>query len=99
MTRLLMLSGALVAGGVVGVVYFAGLWTTVRALPGTRNPAFLVFVSFAVRFAVAALLFVALARTGGWSLIASALVGFTLARVVIVRRLLPSGSPPKRGSP
>jgi F1F0 ATPase subunit 2 len=93
-----MLGGAFVAGTVVGVVYFAGLWKTVRALPTARNPAFLVFISFAVRFAVAALLFVMLARTGGWSSIASALVGFTLARLTIVQRLLPSGAPPERRS-
>jgi F1F0 ATPase subunit 2 len=88
-TGLLGLVGAFVAGGATGLAYFAGLWLTVRALPSARRPAFLVFGSYMVRLAVAGAVFVLVVRVGGWAWVASALAGFVLARMVMVR-VLPS---------
>ncbi len=95
-TDLLGAVGAFAAGGAVGLAYFAGLWVTVRALPTSRKPALLVFGSYIVRLGVAGTMFVLLVRSGGWPWLASALAGFVLARVVIVRRWLPADTMPAR---
>jgi len=89
-TDLAGLMTAFVLGWATGVAYFRALWATVRALPGTRHPALVVFGSFFGRFGVAAAIFVLMVRTGGLLWIASALAGFVIARMVIVRRFLPS---------
>lgn len=95
MTELAWLMAALTLGCAVGGAYFATLWATVLGLPVTRHPALLVFGSFAVRFGAAALVLVVIVHSGGLSWIASALTGFVLARIVIVRRLLPANPRPQ----
>jgi F1F0 ATPase subunit 2 len=90
MTNVLGMVGAFAAGGITGLAYFGGLWVTVRALPTSKSPAFLVFGSYMVRLGVAGAMFVVLVRVGGWPWVVSALAGFVLARIVMVRRMLPS---------
>lgn len=94
MTGLAWLLVAFALGFAAGAAYFAALWATVRALPATRRPGLVLFGSFVLRFGVAAAVFVMMARGGGFSWIAAALAGFVLARLVIVRRLLPSETLP-----
>jgi F1F0 ATPase subunit 2 len=84
------LAAAFAAGAAAGALYFAGLWATVRALPSSHHPGLVTAASFIVRFGLAALLFTALVRVGGWSASVAALLGFTAARALSVRRLLPS---------
>lgn len=88
MTDALAIAAAAAAGALLGTAYFAGLWATVRALPTSGHPALLAAISFGVRFLLAATVFVVLARRGGWATVTAALVGFAIARVVIVRRRL-----------
>jgi len=97
-TGLAWLAGAFALGCAVGSAYFVALWATVRALPAARKPALLVFGSFIVRFGVTAPVFVLLVRAGGLPAIASALAGFVLARVLVVRRLPPSGTMPAKSA-
>ena len=88
------LLGAFALGFAAGAAYFAALWATVRVLPATRRPALVLFGSFVLRFGVVAAVFVMMVRDGGFSWIAAALAGFFLARLVIVRRLLPAETAP-----
>lgn len=75
----------LLAGFVVGLVFFAALlWTTDRLVVSER-PGVLLVSSTLVRMAVAGLAFVVIAQMGAAGLVA-ALVGFVAARVVVVRR-------------
>ena len=92
MTGLAGLAAAFAAGVAIGLAYFTSLWFTVRALPTTTRPAVLVLASYSARLVVAVALFVLIVRTGGWTWAASALAGFVLARMVMVRRLHPAGS-------
>jgi F1F0 ATPase subunit 2 len=89
------LLGAFALGFAAGAAYFTALWVTVRALPATRHPALVLFGSFVLRFGVVAAVFVMMVRGGGFSWIASALAGFVLARLVIVRGLLPPETAPR----
>jgi len=86
MDRIIPLSLSLLAGVALGTLFFGGLWLTVRATARSRRPVLLVLVSFWVRLAVVVAVFVLLAR-GHWQWAVAALLGFILARLVLVRLL------------
>lgn len=96
MTHLGWLAVAFALGSALGTAYFVALWATVRTLPTARNPAIIVFGSYIIRIGLAAAAFVLIVRAGGLPWIASALGGFVFARMVIVRRVLPSNAMPSR---
>jgi len=70
------LAAALVAGCLLGWLYFFGLRMTVDCLPASRRPGMLVLASFVVRACVTAAAFVELARLAGGLGLAAALFGF-----------------------
>jgi F1F0 ATPase subunit 2 len=72
-----------VAGAVLGTLFFAGLWWTVRALPGSRHPALLMFGSYMGRMAVLLAGFYLLGA-GDWRRLVAALAGFILVRILIL---------------
>jgi F1F0 ATPase subunit 2 len=80
---LLLFSAA--AGTVIGMLYFTGLWLTVRRLKSARNPALLTFGSFMGRTASAVFLFYLIIREGRWELGLAALAGFVLSRILLMR--------------
>jgi F1F0 ATPase subunit 2 len=69
-----------------GLLYFGGLWWTVRRLPTARQPALLTLGSFFVRtgLSLAAFYF---ASGGQWQRILASLLGFIIVRVFLVRRM------------
>jgi F1F0 ATPase subunit 2 len=81
-------------GAALGVLYFGGLWLTVRRLPASEHPATLLLGSFVVRAALA---------VGGFFLLLSdeplrlavALGAFLVVRLLLVHRaragLVPGG--------
>jgi F1F0 ATPase subunit 2 len=75
----------LAGGAAIGLLYFAGLWATVRRLPSVRRPGLLVFASFVARIAVAVAGFVVLLG-GDARRAVVALVGFLAVRTIAVRR-------------
>ncbi len=68
-----------------GLLFFGGLWLTVQRLPTARWPGLLLFASFALRALLAIGGFV-LVMAGQWSRLLAGLLGFLLARIVLVRR-------------
>jgi F1F0 ATPase subunit 2 len=78
-------------GGLIGWVYFSGLWETVRRLPEAQSPHLLMIFSFAARTLFALGGFFIL-TDGQWERIASAVAGFFIVRALLVRSL---GRPPK----
>ncbi len=82
--EILILFLALLAGGALGVVFFTGLWWTVRKGLSSKRPALLFLASLLLRSAVvlAGFYFV-----GGnsWEKLAACLAGFLIARAVITR--------------
>jgi F1F0 ATPase subunit 2 len=83
LTRWVLLAAA---GGLLGSVYFGGLWLTVRRLPDTDHPAALVLGSFVLRVALVAAGFVWLLAGDPLRLVA-VLAGFLAIRVLLVRQV------------
>ena len=76
---------ALLAGGVLGLFFFGGLWITVRKGMQAAVPAAWFLLSFLVRMAVALAGFYGIATLGEWQHLAVALLGFVVARMVLTR--------------
>lgn len=79
---------SLVAGVLLGVLYFGGLWLTVRRLPTAHSPAMLLLASFLVRTALV-VSGIYLMMNGRWEPASACLGGFLLARTMICGRLRP----------
>lgn len=93
MSALLSITGAVVVGVGLGLLYFDGLWRTVRALPEVSHPGVLLLGSFLVRLAVVMVGFYLLLGAGG-AYLAGGLVGFMAARFVLVRHRRPDSALP-----
>lgn len=76
------------AGMGLGLFYFGGLWLTLRRLPTCRWPALLLLGSYVGR-TFAALVGFYLVMGGRWERVLACLVGFIMARFLLVSRLRP----------
>jgi F1F0 ATPase subunit 2 len=84
---LLVASG--IFGALLGLVFFLGLWATVRRLETTGNPVLWILGSLVLRFSFVLAGFFLLAHYGGWEHLLVAAVSFTLPRLFMVRRMQP----------
>ncbi len=104
MPDMLAATTAIAAGFVLGVLFYGGLWWTVRHAADFRRPALAVLGSALLRMAIALGGFY-LAAGGEWSRMLLCLLGFVLARLVVTwatRKPMPSspsGRPAMRLSP
>jgi F1F0 ATPase subunit 2 len=73
-----------VLGGLIGWVYFGGLWETVRRLPESKNPQRLMILSFAARTLFALGGFFMLTE-GQWERMVAAIAGFFIVKSFLVR--------------
>ena len=87
-TGLMPLVLSLCAGAGLGLLFFGGLWWTVRRLPMARHPAPLALGSLVVRLGGSLAGFY-LVMDGHWVRLLACLTGFLLARTLLVRRLQP----------
>jgi len=72
----------------IGIFYFSSLWVTVRQLPTTQQPILLIVGSLLGRLSIAVLGFY-LIMDGSWQRLVIALLGFVLARSILIRRWKP----------
>jgi F1F0 ATPase subunit 2 len=79
---------ALVAGILLGIFYFGGLWLTTLRLPGARRPALLAFGSFVARSGIILGGFYLL-TDGRWERLAASLIGFLISRQFFILSLQP----------
>ncbi len=86
MSDILTLVPALFAGALLGVVFFGGLWFTVQRGVTSGTPALWFLGSLLLRTGLILVGFY-LAAQGHWSRLAACLVGFLIARVIVVNRL------------
>lgn len=89
--NLLPLSLAFSAGVGLGLCYFGGLWWTVRQLATARHPVLWLIGSFVVRAGVSLVGFYVV-LSGGAARLMVCLLGFFVARTILVRRWLPGPS-------
>jgi len=92
-----LLAGLLAFGGGVGlsVLYFGGLWLTVRRVVAGDWPQALLLGSFVVRAGLVLLGFYLVILWMGeqWEFLAVSLLGFVVGRTVLVRRWRPRPTP------
>jgi F1F0 ATPase subunit 2 len=70
-------------GGLIGWVYFSGLWETVRRLPEAKSPHRLMILSFAARTLFALGGFFIL-TDGQWERMVASVAGFFIVKAVLV---------------
>lgn len=75
---------SLIAGGILGVIFFGGLWWTVRKGASSKHPALLFFSSLMLRTSIALAGFYFVAG-GHLNLLLLCLVGFVVARMIVMR--------------
>lgn len=76
---------AFLAGLLLGLLYFGGLWLTVQRLPAARHPGVLTLASLIIRLGVTLAVFY-LVMAGRWERLLVCLAGFFLVRFVLIRR-------------
>ncbi|MCW3058508.1 MAG: hypothetical protein JWQ02_329 [Capsulimonas sp.] len=84
MNEMLFLITALIVGGVLGAIFFGGLWWTVRKGVASEQPALWFLGSLIVRMGVTLAGFYAVSG-GRWERLVACLLGFVTARVVVSR--------------
>jgi F1F0 ATPase subunit 2 len=89
MSELLPLLASFIAGVLLGLLFFWGLWTSLRRLDRAPHPARRLLGSYLLRFALLLVAFYFLVRYGGWQHLVSAVLGFTLARILVIRHMAP----------
>ncbi|MEP7109781.1 MAG: ATP synthase subunit I, partial [Ferruginibacter sp.] len=72
-----------IVGLLLGVIFFGGLWFTVKKLTTSKMPALLVFSSFVFRIGIvlAGFYFIGL---GDWKKLVLCLIGFIVARFAVI---------------
>ena len=86
MTALLNIILPVFSGLALGILYFGGLWLTLRRLAISNQPAFLVLSSYVGRLALCLAGFILIARTAGLRGILICMASFIIARMILVRR-------------
>jgi F1F0 ATPase subunit 2 len=84
MNEALSLAAGLLAGIVLGAFFFGGLWWTVRKGVLSQRPALWFFGSMLLRTSVVLLGF-HFVSGGNWQRLLAALLGFVLARLIVMR--------------
>jgi len=92
----LVLALSIAAGGALGVLFFGGLWWTVRRGLASPTPAAWFFGSLVLRTGITACGFL-LVSAGHWERAAACLLGFLFARVSVTR--LTRGASENGGGP
>jgi len=84
--RFIILVAMLVVGFAVGIVYFQGLWLTLSRYSGKKHFSSRLLVSFVLRLALAIAVFY-YCMQDDWQRLILQLIGFLIARQVMIRRL------------
>ena len=85
MNETLVLMFAVIIGAALGVIFFGGLWWTVRKGLSSNQPALWFFASLVVRMTVVLSGFLLIGR-GHWKRLLACLAGFILARLFVTWR-------------
>ncbi|MEO7765843.1 MAG: ATP synthase subunit I [Ferruginibacter sp.] len=83
MNEILNIVMPFIVGLLLGVLFFGGLWFTVKKLAASKTPALLVMGSFVFRISIvmAGFYFIGL---GDWKKLVACLIGFVVARTAVI---------------
>lgn len=84
MNDLLTLLLAWLFGGLLGLIFFGGLWLTVRHCVSSPHPALWLFGSLLIRMAMTLTGFYWVAQ-GDWQRLIVCLLGFMMMRFIVIR--------------
>ena len=84
MNNFLILALALIAGILLGAIFFGGLWWTVRKGIAAKNAALWFLGSLLLRMSVVLTGFYFVGR-GDWQRLATCLLGFVIGRIIVMR--------------
>ncbi len=84
MNEALSLALAWVAGGILGAIFFGGLWWTVRKGVSSERPALWFVASVVLRSGIVLVGFY-LVSSGDWRRLPACLIGFVMAQLVVTR--------------
>lgn len=84
MNDIITLAPALVAGILLGVLFFGGLWWTVQKGASSNRPARWFFGSLLLRMSIVLAGFYVVAH-GHWERMLACLLGFVMARLILMR--------------
>ena len=84
MNEALSLAPAMVTGVLLGVMFFGGLWWTIRKSVSFKRPAVWFFGSLLLRMGIALAGFYFVSG-GHWEWLLVCLLGFVLARLIVTR--------------
>ena len=91
MNETVALALALVAGLMLGAIFFGGLWWTIGKGVASDRPALWFFGSLLSRMCIVLAGFFLIARTHRWQSLVSCLVGFIVARLIVTWVTRPCG--------
>jgi F1F0 ATPase subunit 2 len=84
MNNFILLALALVAGLLLGTIFFGGLWWTVHKGLWSKHPALWFLGSRLLRMSLVLVGFYFVGR-GDWQRLVACLIGFIIARLIVVR--------------
>jgi F1F0 ATPase subunit 2 len=84
MHEFFLVAATAVAGGMLGAMFFGGLWLTVRKGVASPRPALWFFCSLLFRMGIALAGFYFVAG-GRWERLLACLLGFVAARLIVMR--------------
>ena len=82
MSEILYVILAFIAGMVLGMLFFGGLWFTVKKAVTAKKPAIWFFISFFLRVSIILIGFYYISL-GSWQRLIFSLIGFIIARFVV----------------
>jgi F1F0 ATPase subunit 2 len=84
MNEIINMLPSLVAGAVLGIIFFGGLWLTIKKALHSKKVALLFVVSFILRMAIV-LVGLYYASQNSWQKMLVCLAGFLIARTFMIR--------------
>ena len=89
MNEILMFGMTIIVGFILGIIFFGGLWWTVRFGLESKYPAICFIASFFIRTSSVLAGFYFL-LDGHWERIVTSLMGFLIARILVMQLTKPS---------
>ena len=77
----------LFSGSVLGLLFFVGLWFTVKQAMLSSTPHRWFILSFALRMTLLLMAFFFISKSAQWQDLACALIGFVITRSILIRTL------------
>jgi F1F0 ATPase subunit 2 len=82
----------LISGSVLGLLFFVGLWYTVKQAMLSNRAHRWFILSFALRMTLLLAVFFFISKSAQWQDLACALIGFVITRSIFIR-MLPTPTP------